>query len=278
MANFRIKKVVAALPSTLTPDTLYVVRVGEGFDLYATDTTGSIAHRVNVGARIHIGATAPDPSQYALWITLEGNLFAHDGDFWFQVGSGVGSESDPLFVASAAAAITGADIAAWNTSRWAERRLIATQDMVNNTSMQDWFTTEGGLGLDANSTYEFEGTFFSLNGASSHGLNMQFAAISGGIIQWNAYGAKVVAASQATGIRVVATNTFNTARNVTTASTVAGNMVRVWGSVITGAGGGTLRPQVAQSAASGSFTLQPGTFFRARRLGADTLVNVGGWA
>lgn len=143
--------------------------------------------------------------------------------------------------------------------------------------MQDWFATAGGLTLDANSTYEFEGTFFSLNGATSHGLNMQFAAIAGGAIQWNATGAKVVAATQATAVRATATDTFATSRTVTTASTVAGNMVSVWGTVRTGAGGGVLRPQVSQTAASGSFTAQPGTFFKARRVGADTLVNTGGW-
>jgi hypothetical protein len=161
---------------------------------------------------------------------------------------------------------------------YSTRILNATQALNNDTAMQDWFTTEGGLPLDANSTYEFEGLFFSLNGATSHGLNMQFAAISGGTIMWDAIGAKVVAATQATAHRRAATNTFATARNVTTASTVAGNVFSVKGTVRTGSGGGTLRPQVAQTAASGSFTAQPGTYFKARRIGADTLTNTGGWA
>jgi hypothetical protein len=161
---------------------------------------------------------------------------------------------------------------------WQERRLIAAQALTNNTTMQDWFTSAGGLNLDPNSTYEFDATFFSLNGATSHGLNVQFADIAGGTIQWNAHGVKAVAATQATAMRAVATNTFATPRNVTTASTVAGNMVRVWGTVRTGAGGGVLRPQVSQTAASGSFTAQPGTYFKARRVGTDALVNTGGWA
>lgn len=161
---------------------------------------------------------------------------------------------------------------------WSERRLIAAQTLANDTTMRDWFATAGGLTLDANSTYEFDATFFSLNGATSHGLNMQFAAIAGGSIQWNAQGAKVVAGTQATAVRALATDTFATSRNVTTASTVAGNMVRVWGTVRTGAGGGVLRPQVAQTAASGSFTVQAGTYFKARRVGTDALVNTGGWA
>lgn len=39
MAN--IKKVVAALPATLEPNSVYYVRVGDGFDIYVTDNTGS---------------------------------------------------------------------------------------------------------------------------------------------------------------------------------------------------------------------------------------------
>lgn len=47
MAIFQASKVIAALPGTLNADTLYLVRVGEGFDLYCTDSTGSIAHAIN---------------------------------------------------------------------------------------------------------------------------------------------------------------------------------------------------------------------------------------
>jgi len=159
---------------------------------------------------------------------------------------------------------------------WAIRILNATQSMTNDTSVQDWFTTAGGLPLLADSTYEFEASFFSLNGTTSHGLNMQFAAISGATIQWNAIGAKVTATAQQTNQRYTATNTFDTNRNVTTASTAGGNIVRLWGSVKTTTAG-TLVPRVAQTAASGSFTVQPGTYFKARRIGADTLTNTGEW-
>jgi hypothetical protein len=47
MAVVRFSKVVSSLPATLTRDTLYLVRTGAGFDLYASDTTGSIAYLVN---------------------------------------------------------------------------------------------------------------------------------------------------------------------------------------------------------------------------------------
>lgn len=48
MAIVKQSKVIAQLPSVLEPDCLYYVRVGQGFDLYLTDHTGSIAYKSNV--------------------------------------------------------------------------------------------------------------------------------------------------------------------------------------------------------------------------------------
>jgi hypothetical protein len=47
MATFHIEKIVSALPATLAPDTVYMIRTGAGFDLYVSDATGSVAHKVN---------------------------------------------------------------------------------------------------------------------------------------------------------------------------------------------------------------------------------------
>ena len=47
MTLFRIEKVIAQLPSTLHPSTLYVIRVGEGYKLKVTDQTGSIAYDID---------------------------------------------------------------------------------------------------------------------------------------------------------------------------------------------------------------------------------------
>lgn len=49
MAVVRFEKVVSALPETLTPNTLYMVRVGDGFDLYVSDITGAVPHALNSG-------------------------------------------------------------------------------------------------------------------------------------------------------------------------------------------------------------------------------------
>lgn len=42
-----VRKELVSLPSTLDPNTIYAVRRGTGFDLYITDSTGLIAHKVN---------------------------------------------------------------------------------------------------------------------------------------------------------------------------------------------------------------------------------------
>ncbi len=52
MSTFAISKVLAALPGTLAPDTMYCVRVGAGFDIYMTDSGGQIAYKVNTDTRI----------------------------------------------------------------------------------------------------------------------------------------------------------------------------------------------------------------------------------
>lgn len=47
MATFKVSKVLSALPGTLVAGMVYLVRVGTGFDLYATDSTGTIAYKQN---------------------------------------------------------------------------------------------------------------------------------------------------------------------------------------------------------------------------------------
>lgn len=71
MATIRFSKVVSALPGTLTPDTLYMVRTGVGFDLFCSNSTGSIAHALNIDTpTFTYGPTAPTNPQ--------------PGDVWFQ--------------------------------------------------------------------------------------------------------------------------------------------------------------------------------------------------
>lgn len=46
----QIVKTVSALPTPLAPNVIYLVRVGQGCDLYVTDTTGSNAYKINVSS------------------------------------------------------------------------------------------------------------------------------------------------------------------------------------------------------------------------------------
>ena len=56
---FIAKKVVSTLPAILTPNTLYFVRVMNGFDMYLTDITG-VAYKQNEELpAINIDASRP---------------------------------------------------------------------------------------------------------------------------------------------------------------------------------------------------------------------------
>ncbi|MFV0680272.1 hypothetical protein [Ottowia sp.] len=81
MATLRAHKVVAALPATLDANALYLVRVGGGFDLYATDDTGAMALGVNTGggaaleSHLHIiytGTTWTAPADGFVRLALAG--------------------------------------------------------------------------------------------------------------------------------------------------------------------------------------------------------------
>lgn len=50
MANLRIEKVDTSLPGTLTPNTMYLVKVGSVVNAYFTDSTGVTAYPVAAGA------------------------------------------------------------------------------------------------------------------------------------------------------------------------------------------------------------------------------------
>jgi len=48
MTTLAVSKVLASLPDPLEANMVYFVRVGTGFDLYVTDSTGNIAYKSNV--------------------------------------------------------------------------------------------------------------------------------------------------------------------------------------------------------------------------------------
>jgi len=67
MATFKAFKVVGDLPAVLEANAIYAVRVGVGFDLYISDSTGETAHRVNQDpAEYPIFETAAEADAYTL--------------------------------------------------------------------------------------------------------------------------------------------------------------------------------------------------------------------
>lgn len=156
------------------------------------------------------------------------------------------------------------------------RVLAADETKVDDDSLQWWFASERTIALDANSTYEIGGELYATTGTTSHALRVGFNGLAGASIQWQAIGAHASDAAQATALRYTTSNSLGGMRQVTSASTVAGNVVKLWGIVRTTTAG-NLVPRVEQSAASGAFTILAGTMFMVRKLGADTLTNTGEW-
>ena len=73
MSVIRFSKVVASLPQQLEPDTIYLVRVGDGVDLYCTDATGSIAYQIGsagIGAAAAISVVGPTSAYVTTTVTL----------------------------------------------------------------------------------------------------------------------------------------------------------------------------------------------------------------
>jgi hypothetical protein len=59
MGVISFAKVVSNLPNPIVADTVYLVRNGSGFDLYVTDTTGSIAYTTNTVSKAGDTMTGP---------------------------------------------------------------------------------------------------------------------------------------------------------------------------------------------------------------------------
>ena len=79
MAVFNAVKQVAELPPTLQPNTIYLLRVGAGFDLYCSDVTGSIAYQPNNYEllTIPLGFVGTD-AELSADLALLGELFPFD--------------------------------------------------------------------------------------------------------------------------------------------------------------------------------------------------------
>ena len=69
MSKLRLEKVIGDVPGTLAPDCVYAVRAGAGYDLRVSDTTGAIAHKLNLDTEQLLSIPeASDSPEYVLVI------------------------------------------------------------------------------------------------------------------------------------------------------------------------------------------------------------------
>ena len=47
MSDLKLYKEIGSVPSNFGSDSIYAIRTGPGFDLYMTDTTGSVSYKIN---------------------------------------------------------------------------------------------------------------------------------------------------------------------------------------------------------------------------------------
>ena len=47
MSDLKIFKEIGSAPIEFEADSIYIMRTGTGFDLYVTDMTGTVAHKIN---------------------------------------------------------------------------------------------------------------------------------------------------------------------------------------------------------------------------------------
>jgi hypothetical protein len=100
MAVIKFSKVVSSLPGTLDPNTAYLVRVGSGFDLYVTDSTGSVAYQTNVPIHTHTKSAITDLETITVTPTANAVPKADSSGKislnWLTTGSGSGLDADML--------------------------------------------------------------------------------------------------------------------------------------------------------------------------------------
>lgn len=147
MATIKHYKVVAALPGSLEADAIYLVRVGSGFDFYATNSSGTIvAYAANyqpAAANLTALAGLTGAANKAPYFTAAGAMAVYDLTVF---GRSVVATAD----AAALRTLLGLGTAATrdattSASDTTSERLWRTNDLVKATGAYD--TTPGSMSL-----------------------------------------------------------------------------------------------------------------------------------
>lgn len=161
MATIKHYKVVAALPSTLVADSIYLVRVGTGFDLYVTNSSGTIvAYPANYqagSANLNALSGLTGAANKAPYFTAAGAMAVYDLTvFGRSFAAAADQAAGRTLLGLGTAATRAATTSATDTT---SERLWRTNDLVKQTSANDATTgriltlasTAGAFGLGATS-------------------------------------------------------------------------------------------------------------------------------
>lgn len=161
MATIKHYKVVAALPSTLVADSIYLVRVGTGFDLYVTNSSGTIvAYPANYqagSANLSALSGLSGANNKAPYFTAAGAMAVYDLTvFGRSFAAAADQAAGRTLLGLGTAATRPATTSATDTT---SERLWRTNDLVKQTSANDATTgriltlasTAGAFGLGATS-------------------------------------------------------------------------------------------------------------------------------
>lgn len=147
MATIKHYKVVAALPSTLVADSIYLVRVGTGFDLYVTNSSGTIvAYPANYqagSANLSALSGLTGAANKAPYFTAAGAMAVYDLTvFGRSLAAAADQSAGRTLLGLGTAATRAATTSATDTT---SERLWRTNDLVKQTSQKD--TTAGRVML-----------------------------------------------------------------------------------------------------------------------------------
>lgn len=159
MATIKHYKVVAALPSTLVADSIYLVRVGNGFDLYVTNSSGTIvAYPANYqagSANLSALSGLTGAANKAPYFTAAGAMAVYDLTvFGRSLAAAADQSAGRTLLGLGTAATRAATTSATDTT---SERLWRTNDLVKQTSANDvtpgriltLASTAGAFGLGA---------------------------------------------------------------------------------------------------------------------------------
>lgn len=148
MATIKHYKVVAALPSTLVADSIYLVRVGTGFDLYVTNSSGTIvAYPANYqagSANLNALSGLSGAANKAPYFTAAGAMAVYDLTVFGRAFAAAADQAaGRTLLGLGTAATHPATTSATDTT---SERLWRTNDLVKQTSQTD--TTSGSVMLN----------------------------------------------------------------------------------------------------------------------------------